>query len=193
MIDGRMSENNSPKLGAILNEAQAIIASAETRAREILQKAEKAYQEAKEAGYQDGFQSGKQEAVTSAVRLLEESPMISEQLASEAAKLAVAISSFVVGRHVAVAPEAVKEIALRALQESVIGESARITVHPEDREVIDDSLEELRRAAGGSSIIIETDPTMTRGGCTVRTDFGEVDSSIEALIDAIALRLGVRI
>lgn len=181
------------KLGPVLNEAQEIITAAESRAREILEQAEEIRHSAREAGYAEGHQAGQDEVVSTSIRLLEESAKLSERLSVEAARLAIAICSYVIGRHVEVSPETVRHIALRALQESVIGESARIAVHPADYTVIEAAIPEFRRLAGGASIFVETDETLTRGGCVLRTDFGEVDSSIEALIDAISVRLGIRV
>jgi len=183
--------DQSPKLGAVLSEAQSIIQAAEERAQETTALAEKTYQEAQERGYQEGFEKGHAEVVKSAVRMLEESSTLGQRLAEEAAQLALAISSFVIGKQVELDPSTVKGIALKAIQESVIGESAQIRVHPDDKKSIQEFIEELRRLAGGAAISIDTDGSMTRGGCVVQTEFGEVDASIEALISAVSSRLGV--
>jgi flagellar assembly protein FliH len=181
----------TPKLGEALNEAQSIIEAAEARAKETIEKAEKIYLESKEAGYREGIEQGHKEVAENAVRMIEEAGAISDKLAKEAAQLAISIASFVVGEQVKVTPKTVQRIALKALKESVFGENIRIAVSDEDEKVMKDSLAIIRRAAGGASIAIEVDSDITRGGCIIRTDFGEVDASIEALIDAISSRLGL--
>ncbi len=174
-----------------LTEAQNIVNAAEQRAQGILDEAERIRSSAKEDGYRKGFEEGKSAASEAAVRLLEESAILGERLSEEAAHLAFAIAGSVIGEHVKADPDLVKRMALRALQEAVIGETACITVNPEDADLIRDSIVELRRVSGGATLTIDTDEEITRGGCLVSTDFGEVDASIDGLLEAVATRLGV--
>ena len=96
----------------------------------------------------------------------------------------------IIGEQVQLKPELVKNIAFRAMQEAVIGDTATITVNPEDLEVIQNSADTLQRIAGSAKLSVATDSSLTRGGCVIATDFGEVDASIEALLQALALQLG---
>ncbi len=182
---------NGPKLAAALTEAQSIVEAAEKRAKALLSKAEESYQQGYDDGYKVGVEQGRLDAVDMAVRMLEDSGAIGDRLAVRAAKLALAIAGSVIGEQIAVDPDTVKRIAIKALQESIIGDSASIVVHPEDKELLDDVEEELVRIAGGSAISIEANPKMSRGGCIIRSDFGEVDAQIENLIDVITARLGL--
>ena len=63
---------------------------------------------------------------------------------------------------------------------------------PDDRQMMLGSIDELRRIAGGSNVSIEAEPHLSRGGARVRTEFGEVDASIETLLSTVAQRLGIR-
>ena len=80
---------------------------------------------------------------------------------------------------------------MNALQEAVIGDSVTLVVHPDDEKIVKSALPNVRRVAGGAAVSIEADKSLARGGCVVRTDFGEVDASIETLVQSIADRLGV--
>ncbi len=187
-------ENDSPpprSFGAALKEADAIIETAEARAREVRRAAEGAFEDAKRAGYDAGYQQGLRDAAETALRLIGESSVISSRLAEEAARLAIAICQSVIAEHVRVDPTLVKKIAERALQQSVVGDSITIICHPDDRHVLGQSLDSLRRVAGGANLALEISDDMVRGGCLVRTEFGEVDASIPALIDGIAAHLGI--
>jgi flagellar assembly protein FliH len=172
-----------------LSEAQSIIEAAEQRARELSLKAETSYKEAKALGYEEGFKQGMEDASKKAVRFIQESTSIADRLAEEAAKLALAISSSVVREHICVSPETVKKIALGAIQESVVGDSVVLTVNPEDKTILESALGDIRRIAGTAGISIETSPTLSRGGCIVKTDFGEVDASIETMLECVKERL----
>ena len=188
----RQSGTTASPLSTALSEAESIISAAEKRAEEIVQRAENTYEELREKGYQDGLQKGHAEVAATAVRLMDDSTAISEKLSEEAAHLALAICTSILGEQVKVAPETVCQIALRALQEAVVGEAVTILVNPNDQKILKSVGDELRRVANGAAVSIESNETMIQGGCLVRTDFGEVDASIEALLSAIAERLGLQ-
>lgn len=179
-------------LTAALAEAQSIIEAAEKRAEELTSKIDKAYEDSQERGYRDGYEQGQSDAAMAAVRLIEESALVADTLAEEAAKLALAISSSVIGEHIKTSPEIVKRTAFRALQESIIGDLAIVVVHPDDKKILESAAEELKRLANGVSVTIETDHNISHGGCKVKTDFGEVDATISSLLEATAKRLGIK-
>jgi len=191
LVKNTPAPDDSKKLSSALSEAQSIIEAAEQRAEKLQQQATAAYDQAKSDGYDEGFKLGQEEAAKTAVRLISETTALSEALSREAAKLAVAICEQVIGEHMKVEPETVKRLAVRGLQEAIIGDSVTLVVHSEDEHTLKSSLKELRRIAGGGSIAIETDPGMTRGGCVVRTEFGEVDVSIDNLISSVSAHLGL--
>ena len=178
-------------LSSAIEEAQNILNAAESRAEKILHKAELEYASAKENGFAAGLELGKQEASATAVRLIQESTAISQQLADQAARLAIAIAEDVVGKCVEIDLSLVKEIAAKALKESVVGSNVRILVNPKDQDTIEVALPELKKLALNASLSIETDPSLTRGGCIVRTDFGEVDSTISTLVQMVQKKLGL--
>jgi len=174
-----------------LSKAESIIAAAEQRAAEILAKADESLVKAKELAYKEGVDIARKEIATSAVRMIEESSLINERLSNEAAKLAVAICSSVIGEHVKAEPETVKKIAHKALRESVVGNKATIIVNPEDEKIIKSSLKDFERLVDGASVNVQTSSLVSSGGCLVKTEFGEVDAQVESLIQVIAQRLGV--
>ncbi len=189
-----MSTQKTPtSVSAALNEAQTIIASAEQRAAELRSTAERVYDESKQSGYAAGFEQGRQDAAVQAVRFVQEGAQIGQQLSAEAARLAIAICSTVIGEHVKSDPNLVKKIAERALQQSIVGDGITILAHPDDAATLNSAKDSFRRLAGGASVNIETDPRIVRGGCIVRTEFGEVDASIPVLLESMAAQLGIAI
>jgi type III secretion system HrpE/YscL family protein len=187
----RAPSGSQTKLATALAEAQSIIEAAEQRAAEVRSEAERSYLESREQGYQDGLRQGQTAAAGSAVRLIAESSTVGDRLADEAARLALAICKTAIGEHLKVEPEVVKRLAVHAFRESVVGEAATVIVHPDDRQTLERSVAQLRRVAGGAAVSLDTDPSLTRGGCIVRTDFGEVDATIESLLEAVAAHLGI--
>lgn len=192
MATSRADSGSSGKLSEAISEAQNIVRAAEKRAAELNEESEKIHREAWDRGYKEGFVAGEAKAASTAIRLIEENSTISDNLAEQAARLALAICPTIIEEHVKTDPEVVKKIARRALQESVIGDSVTVLVHPDDQSVLEKAADQLRSIAGGVNVAIDIDSSLTRGGCIVRTDFGEVDASIGALLGSLAARLGIR-
>lgn len=180
------------KLLSAINEAQAVIEAAEERATAIIDKAQITYEKAYDLGFQEGQEDGRQEAVKLAVRMLEESGAIGDSLAKHAASLAIVVARSIIGEQVKVDSKLVERIAMKALQSSIVGAQASLRVHPDDCKTLELARKKLERAAGGVGIVIESDPEVERGGCIVRTEFGEVDASIKSLLDVMASRMGVK-
>jgi type III secretion system HrpE/YscL family protein len=181
----------SQGVAAAVSEAQNIVEAAKRRAAEIEAKAHEVVREARDRGYQEGFAKGVSDSASTAVRLIADSTAIGDKLSEQAAKLAIAIAPTVIEEHLRLSPDSVKKIARKALQESIVGDSVTIVVNPEDRKALESIHTELKRLASGAAVAIESDSSLSRGGCLIKTDFGEVDASVEALIDAIASKLGI--
>ncbi len=178
-------------LSSALSEAQSIVDEARRRSQEIIELAERKFDEAHALGYEEGARRGLDQTTRKGVRLIEQSRELSTSLAEEAAKLALAVCGSIIGEHVRVAPDTAKKIAITAIQQSVIGDRLTIVVNPEDEAVLCAGVEQIRKLAGGAGVTIEPSSLMQRGGCIIKTDFGEVDASIETLVDGVAQRLGI--
>ena len=186
-----MEKKSGLGLSAALDEAQSIIAAAEKRAEDLLVRAEEAYQESLQKGYADGFAEGQRECTEEGIRMIAESASIGDKLSLQAAKLALAISESVIQKSVELDPSVAVQIAKNALQQAVVGQNVVIIVHPEDAASLNEEIHDLRKIAGGAQIGIETDELIQRGGCMIRTDFGEIDSAIPTLLESIAEKLEI--
>ena len=182
-----MSDEPS-KISAAISEAQNIIEAAEKRAEELLRVAEEKFKLASEQGHRKGLERGLEQATAQAVRMLEDNGALGEHLATEAARLAISIASTVVGEHISVNPQFVKSLAARGLQESIVGGSVIIRVNPVDAKVIKDNIKTLQRVARNASIAVDEDPDISRGGCVIQTEFGEVDAQVETLVKLVVQR-----
>jgi flagellar assembly protein FliH len=102
------------------------------------------------------------------------------EVESDLVQLALAVARKIVGRDVSMGPEAVTRIIRQALER--VEHAGRITIklNPADLELLTEikpqllsGLPEAGRAA------FEADASITRGGCLIETDGGEVDARIE--------------
>lgn len=175
-----------------LAQAREIIAAAQARARDIEAEAQKVSDEAKEQGYQEGFTKGRIEASKLAVRIISEVGIINKELAKQAAELALAVCHKLIATEVDVAKQLVVSLAVRTLKESSIGRRAVVLVNPADRVSIEEVTQRLVQAAEHVEIKIEIDASISRGGCIVQTEFGEIDVTIETLLSEIAVFFGLK-
>ncbi len=187
----KTEENSRKSLASVLKEAQRIIEAAEKRAADLNLASQTAFEESKRKGFVEGFNQGLSEASKTAVRFIEQTSHVNQQLSEEAAKLAIAICSKIISEQVKIKPDFINSIAQKALSQSVLGDKVIFVINPEDKKILESAKESLTKLAGGATIFIETDLEIQRGGCIVKTDFGEVDALIPSLIKGMADRLGI--
>lgn len=185
------NKQNLSGITSALSEAESILLGAENRAAEIRAQAERAYEEAKASGFQQGYAEGKHEALATALRLISDQTKIADKLSEQAARLALAIAGSVIGEQARVDANVVKNIAAHALRQSVLGEQITLCTHPEDLESLRAELPQFRQLSGGTEIKLLADSSIERGGCVVRTEFGEVDANISTLIESVSTKLGL--
>lgn len=177
-----MSEKS---LSSAIDEAQNILDVANRKAKKLLHEAQLKYEEAKEKGHKEGIEQAKIEVSKTAVRLIQDSSTIGNQLAKHAAELAFAITEKIINKSVELEPEIAINIALNALKETVVGSNVSIITNEQDAKILKQNAKLLSKVSSGNKIEIITDSDISRGGCIVKTDYGEVDSRISTLIEAI--------
>jgi len=186
-----LSSEKNLNLSQALSKAESIIVSAEERAVELVRSAEAEVEKIRSGAYNSGIEMAREEVNNLAVRLIEESGLVNERLSTEAARLAVAICGAVIGEHIKADPETVRKIAKRALAETVMGSRVIVICNPEDQGILNEAMSEFQRLANGVHLEIQPSSLITKGGCLLRTDFGEVDAQIETLVSAVSHRLGI--
>lgn len=172
-------------------EAEAILAEAETNAVAIRR-------DAAARGYSDGQAEGFRAAQEQCQEYLERIAELARRAAidresmvrsaeKELATLAMEIAAKVIKQELQADPSIVLSMVETALGKVGEGDAVRIIVHPEDAELVRSKWSELRGAvAFGPNWEIVGDERMERGGCTVETRGGFVDSRIETQLTEIA-------
>jgi len=159
-------------------------------AQEIL---ERSYSEGFAKGEKEGFEAGKQKAdpvVEKMQTILNEIDGLWQQLVEtheeKIIQLVGRVSEKVVLGQVAVDHGMVKRVILDAFR--MIPEPVEVTIaiHPEDAEHIENIKEEFfQQIKMLKHISLLPDPSISPGGCRVKTGFGEVDATLESRLGAI--------
>ena len=143
----------------------------------------------------DARKAGREEGIARAAALLAEAGGIRDHALAEAEReavtLALAAAKRIVGEEIALAPERIADIVGEVLSRARRAQRVVVRVHPDDARTLESLRDRVAaRAAGTASFAIEADASITRGGCVVATDVGELDARLEVKLDALARALG---
>ena len=112
---------------------------------------------------------------------------MSQNAREDVIRFAYAIGRKVVHRIVATDPSVVIDQVAAALAMVSRATSIEIAIHPDDRSLIEGILPQLVSAiAGCEHASLRDDPSVSRGGCVVRTANGRVDAGVETQLERIA-------
>ena len=161
----------------------------------------KQLEEAKARGRQEGLAIAEErfEATSRALaKALEDVSRLRESLAQSGSqdmlRLVMAVAEQVIRREVAVDPNLVLSIIENALQASVRSDSYRISINPADLEVVNAQKPLfLASISGLRNLSIDADAAISRGGCRVDSELGDVDATIESQLAAIRQALAAAV
>jgi len=192
---------NEIVLAGARKEAERLIRHAEEEAKRIIGKAkeqeEKILKEAEKRGYKKGYEEGIKAAGAEADRIrqkafeaLAEAEKKREEIIrsseEEVVELCMAIAAKVVHAHVDVHRETVIKLAREALERLAAAKYYTILVNPDDVELVEQYVDELRRSVSSNSHIhILGDAGISYGGCKVETENGIINATLESQLDEI--------
>jgi flagellar biosynthesis/type III secretory pathway protein FliH len=158
---------------------------------ETLAQAREEAEQLREAARAEGFAAGHAEAMASLQPALEALASAAQEmhdaqteasarLERQAVELGFALAEKVLAGAVAVEPERVIESVRGALRGLVERERVTVLVNPDDLELVNGAMDELRGSLGGiEHCVVEAERRVRRGGCVVRTPEGDVDAGID--------------
>jgi flagellar biosynthesis/type III secretory pathway protein FliH len=157
-------------------EAQALVAAAERRAADLKLRAEaeaRAEASAKVAAH--------------ALALATHEAKADERSLERTVSLARLLAERLLGASLAVAPEQVLTLAQQALSEARGARRLAIVAHPQDAQLLSQSLPSLGVAL--ETVRIVSDDARARGSLRIETDIGVLDADLAPQLDRLALRL----
>ena len=173
-------------------DAKRIVEEAEERAAKAVREAEADATQIREEARNRAREEGRAEAAA----LLAEAAAIRDRALAgaerETARLAIAVAQRILGEELALAPERITAMVADVLGRARRAADVTVTVHPEDAATLRQMQSELLERAGRPArFAIVEDAALTRGGCTVKTELGELDARIEVQLEALARALGL--
>ena len=200
MPDHRMSEAK--------RQMEPRMAEAKVIAEEIIHQANAEAINIKERAFQSGYQSGWETAVKE-MQMVTDSIFrtfrkglddivslkddILDQAENDIVKLSIGIAKKLIYTELKQHPDIIASIVKQAIKLVKNREEITIKIHPDDygilKQHMDEVITQLNESNAGPQqdvpIRLEEDPSLTPGGCIVKTDTGLIDMSFEARMESI--------
>src|SRR5262245_53107333 len=181
-------------LGTVRAEAAKIVQQAHQQAEQVRRQAEAAGRKAAEAAIErvlDERVGKRMETLLPALnQLIAETNQAKAQLLTRweqsAVKVACEIAKRIIGRELSQDPQITLDTIAEALRLASGMTELTLHVSPTDYENLGTQINRLAETLGGlSPSAVIADPTITPGGCRVKTKFGVIDNQIEAQLERI--------
>lgn len=105
-------------------------------------------------------------------------------------RLVMAISRKVIQCETSMRDDIIQTVVKQALQAAIKSDEFSIKVNPEDFALVNEKKPLfLTSISGLNNITFEADPEISRGGCLIESDVGQVDATIETKLDEIHQQL----
>lgn len=188
-------------------DAAQLIEDARAEAQRLIEGADaRGYAEGLERGHADGYESGSQEGrqlalsqATEQIKNLEASWRAALEIwesqrrawlheaREDSIRFAFAVAERIVHRLVKADPTIIADQVAAALALLSRPTSVEITIHPDDRPLVEQTLPVLlSEIASCEHSVIRPDAAIERGGCIVATRGGRIDATIQTQLDRIA-------
>lgn len=145
------------------------------------QEIEQIYQQAKDEGYQAGYQEGKTQVIDEATRLAQAALSLDnalvemeQRIAEELLALSIEIAKQVVRSEITARPKVILDVVREALTQ-LPHQHAAITLHPEDASLVRSFMGETLSHAGHR---FHEDARLTRGDCILDAGNSQLDASL---------------
>lgn len=154
---------------------------------------QEAYEKSFAQGEKDGFEFGEKKSIKIAenienlfnemVSLKHE---VSKQYEREIIDLIFAVAEKIVHHEVRSKESVIKNAIFEALEAAVEKSKVVFNVNPDDYDYVEKLRPELfKQNKGLKSIVVTSDPAVSRGGCYLETPYGNIDATIESKLDKI--------
>lgn len=166
-----------------------LVEAAEAEASRLLARAEAECARIRADAAEEGLRVGRAQAAGVLVAAAAERDRLLASAERELLSLALAIARKVLGTELVARPDAVADLAARALHEARERREVTIRIHPADAGAVRAAGERLGAILRRASLAVREDPELARGAVVVETEAGRIDAAVEAQLEALASAL----
>lgn len=104
--------------------------------------------------------------------------------------LSIGVAEQVIAAELSLKPDVIVSVVSKAMESAFEADEYRIRVNPEDVSVVQENRPLLLANVNGlRQIYVQSDENITRGGCVVESNKGQVDARLESKLDEIHQKL----
>lgn len=164
-----------------LNEAEQVLSAARVEALALVAQAEAQAQ----AVHDQAAEAGRAElaALIATTRL--EAARRLEQERDGLTRLAVRVAEKLLDEALALQPERVNRIVASCLRRATAAHRMEIRVHPNDQPLVEAALPRLSPLTDAELLVVQSDAAVSRGGCVIASEHGELDGQLQTQLEAI--------
>lgn len=182
-------------------QADSIRREAEEEAERIRSSEEEVVEEARQQGFEEGLQQGKQEARERTAGLLEGAREILEEAKRERdaylaeqknqlVKLSALMAEQIVRETVELREDVARKVVSDALDEIRDVQEITIVLNPTDYESVQGVISDFQNQHPSlEEITLSEDSRMNPGGCRIHTSFGDIDGTLQGQIEHLTRHL----
>lgn len=171
-----------------LVDAEGIIASAQEKARRIIEAAGQERESQKHRGYEDGLLEGRREMAERMIDAVGRNVDYFSHMEQKVVSVVIEALKKILGEmdH--------QEVILKTVQNAlaVVRNQAKVTLRvcPDEAAYVRSRVAEiLKQYPGVSYLDVSPDPRLQEGGCILETEMGVVDASVDVQLEAICRSL----
>ena len=184
------SKDNQKKREAAKKRSEDIIREAQEKAEQL---EKEAYEEGFAQGEKDGVQLGEKKALKvmeNIENILTEMSHLKKELIKkyekEILETIFAIAKKIIHLQIGSDGSAIEGTVLKALHMATDKSRIILKVNPEDFDYVERLRPEFfSKFEDLKSVVVNSDPSVTRGGCVIETPYGDVDARIETQLEQI--------
>ncbi len=154
------------------------------------------YEDGFKKGYDDGLKKGEEEVnekietiKSEYIKTFKKIENLRENIYKDAENEMVSIVKEaikkVISSNINNSEEFILNVLKDTIKDNIESKNISIRVSPEDYEFLENSKEQLGKLFTGKEFKLIKDNSITRGGCIIETDFGEIDSTVETKLEEV--------
>jgi len=175
----------APSIYSAQETAQDIVTQARRQAEALLAGAQADAEDVRAQARQTGRQEGLAQVTELLVAARVQAEALRRQAVTSLVPLAIRVAEKVLGREIQMRPELVETQVIEALDQVSWCRRIVIRVAPEDLDILKRRRSDLMARLPEASLDLIGDPEITRGGCLIDSEAGQIDATLETQLAAI--------
>jgi flagellar biosynthesis/type III secretory pathway protein FliH len=173
----------------------AAVYDAQLEAADMRERAARDAESIRQSAYAEGYAAGNAAAAKQLFDLARVRADLTKRSETEATQAALLVAGQLLGSTLEAEPERIAALLKPHLARMRRAQRLTLSLHPEDAAWLEqhpETLSELREQHTiASSLELRRDPSITRGGCVLESNIGELDARIETRLQLLAAALSL--